>query len=77
MFRFDCRQAPNGYAVWDSTVAGWYSEWNLSEVEASRQATELDVSHGFYADRQPADVRPYRAGPFRCVTAGAARVTMV
>jgi hypothetical protein len=57
MFRFDFRQAPIGFAVWDSTVAGWYSEWSLSEAEASEQATELDVLHGFYADREPADVR--------------------
>jgi hypothetical protein len=57
VFRFQVRQAPIGYDVWDATVAGWYSGWDLTEVEAREQATELDVQQAFQTDRGPGDVR--------------------
>jgi hypothetical protein len=41
VFRFQVRQAPTGHAVWDSTIPGWYSGWNLTEADASEQDTEL------------------------------------
>ena len=45
MFRFSVRQSPlpGRYGVWDSHAIDWYSDWTLSEPEANRHATDLDV----------------------------------
>lgn len=59
MFRFSVRQAPlpGRYGVWDAHANDWYGAWDLTEPDASRQATDLDVLYDFYAERRPRDVR--------------------
>jgi hypothetical protein len=59
VFRFSVRQSPlpGRYGVWDSNANDWYSDWTLSEPEANRQATDLDVIYDFYGERKPRDVR--------------------
>ena len=46
MFRFSVRASPplpGRYGVWDSRANDWYSDLDMSEPEANRQATDLDV----------------------------------
>ena len=59
MFRFSVRQAPlpGRYGVWDANANDWYSDWTLTEPEASRQASDLDVLYDFYTERPPRHVR--------------------
>jgi hypothetical protein len=59
VFRFSVRRAPlpGRYGVWDAHANDWYSDWGLTEPEASRQATDLDVLYDFYTERRSRDVR--------------------
>jgi hypothetical protein len=59
VFRFSVRRAPlpGRYGVWDAHANDWYSDWSLTEPEASRQATDLDVLYDFYTERRSRDVR--------------------
>jgi hypothetical protein len=64
MFRFSVRQAPlfGRYGVLDSHANDWYSDWILTEPEASRQVSDLDVLYDFYTERPPRHVRRPGAG---------------